>query len=118
MVASIKTRVHLPCPNLTESRSSDGTLGSSIEPDIHSVAERPLDRFPIMDIDVVIDHDKMLACVIGEMASPQRRCNLLRVAAMAFADLDAQELGPFAAPDPGHIRHTRLFEVLPGHRRE
>src|SRR5262245_23094968 len=37
---------------------------------------------------------------------------------MACADLNAQELRPFAAPNPGHIRHTRLFQVLPGHRRE
>src|SRR5262249_33254160 len=55
---------------------------------------------------------------IGEMASPQRRRNLLRMAAMALADLDAQELGPFAAPDPGHIRNTGLFHVLPGDGRE
>src|SRR5262245_62596633 len=77
------------------------------EPGVHSIAERPLDRFPIMNIDVVIDHDEMLASVIGEMASPQSSRNLLGVTAMAFADLDAQKLGPFAAPNAGHIRHTR-----------
>src|SRR5262245_52968056 len=78
------------------------------EPGVHPIAERPLDRLPIMDIDVVIDHDEMLARVIGEMASPQSRRNLLRVTTMAFANLDAQELGPLAAPNPGHIRHPRL----------
>src|SRR5262244_739573 len=71
-----------------------------------------------MDIDVVIDHDEMLARIIGQMTSPQRCRNLLRVTAMAFADLNAQKLGPFATPNAGHIRHTRLFQVLPCHRRE
>src|SRR5262249_5365751 len=61
---------------------------------------------------------EMLACVIGQMASPQGRRNLLCVTAMALADLNAQELRPFAAPNAGHIWHTRVFQVLPGHRRE
>jgi len=60
------------------------------EPSIYPVAEGPFDGFPIVDIDIIVDDDEMLSGVIGEMASPQRRCDLLCMAAMAFANLYAQ----------------------------
>src|SRR5919108_3431687 len=52
------------------------------------------------------------------MAAPQSRGDLLGVAAMALANLNAQQLRPFAPPDTGHVGHAGLFEILPRHRGE
>src|SRR5262249_58279789 len=37
---------------------------------------------------------------------------------VVLAFLDGRGPGPLPAPAPGHMRPPRLFEVLPGHRRE
>src|ERR671936_247092 len=52
------------------------------------------------------------------MAAPQSRGDLLGMAAMALANLNTQQLRPFAPPDTGHVRHAGLFEILPRHRGE
>ena len=54
----------------------------SPEPGVDPIAERPLDRFPIVDIDIIVDDDQMLAGIIAEMAAPQRRGHLLGVTAV------------------------------------
>src|SRR5438132_13068753 len=35
------------------------------EAGVEPVTERPLDRFPIVNVDIVVDHDQMLSRVIG-----------------------------------------------------
>ena len=58
------------------------------------------------------------AGVIAQVTAPQCVGHLLRVAAVRFADLHAHRLRPFAAPYAGDVRHARLFEVMPSHRRK
>ncbi len=40
------------------------------------------------------------------------------MAAVRFANLHAHGLRPFAAPNPGNIRHARLLQIVPGHGRK
>ena len=88
------------------------------EAGVDPIAERPFDRLPIVNIDVVIDDDDVLGRVMPEMAAPECCGDLLRMTAVRFADLHAHGLRPFATPHAGDIRHPRLLEVMPGHCRE
>ena len=84
---------------------------------IDAIGERPLNRFPVEDIDVFIDDNEMLGGVVAQVRAPEGVGHLLGMAAVTFADLDPHHFGPLAAPHTQHVGNPRLFEVVPRHRR-
>src|SRR4030095_13468254 len=83
---------------------------------VDAVTKRPLDRFPIMNVDIVIDNDHMLGGVIAEVTAPECRGDLLGVTAMRFANLYTHRFRPFATPYTGNIGHAGLLQIVPRHR--
>src|SRR5690242_20915832 len=97
---------------------SSGKHRDVAEPRIEAITESPFDCFPIVDIDIVVNHDHVLRRVITEMAPPECCRDLLRVPTMALVDLNPEQLGPFAAPHARDVRYAGLLEIKPGHGRE